>query len=57
MRGSSEYPIAGVAVSVDLDDGAVTAARVAVGAVEHVARRVPEAESVLTGASTPSCGG
>ena len=49
VRGSSEYPIAGVAVSVDLDDGAVTAARVAVGAVEHVARRVPEAESVLTG--------
>jgi carbon-monoxide dehydrogenase medium subunit len=49
VRGSSEYPIACVAVSVDLDRGAVTSARVAVGAVEDVARRVPEAEAVLAG--------
>jgi carbon-monoxide dehydrogenase medium subunit len=49
VRGSSEYPIAAVAVSVDLDGGAVLAARVAVGGVEDVARRVPEAEAALTG--------
>jgi carbon-monoxide dehydrogenase medium subunit len=49
VRGSSEYPIAGVAVSVDLENGTIAAARVAVGAVEGVARRVPEAEEALVG--------
>lgn len=50
VRGSSEYPIVGVAVSVDLAaDGTVQAARVAVGAVEDVPRRVAEAEAALVG--------
>jgi len=58
VRGSSEYPIAGVAVSVDVaGDGTVAEARVAVGGVEEVARRVPEAEAVLAGASlSPAAG-
>jgi carbon-monoxide dehydrogenase medium subunit len=50
VRGSSEYPIAGVAVSLDLaEDATIAAARVAVGGVEDVARRVPEAEVALNG--------
>ena len=58
VRGSSEYPIAGVAVSVDVaGDGTVAAARVAVGGVEEAARRVPEAEAALAGARlTPESG-
>lgn len=49
VRGSGEYPIAGVAVSVDLDGGVVAAARVAVGSVEEVARRSGAAEAALVG--------
>ncbi|MEZ5100926.1 MAG: FAD binding domain-containing protein [Thermoleophilia bacterium] len=46
VRGASEYPIVGVAVSVDVAaDGTVAAARVAVGAAEDVPRRVAEAEA------------
>ncbi|OLT18613.1 hypothetical protein BJF78_00340 [Pseudonocardia sp. CNS-139] len=51
VRGGGEYAIASVALAVDRDAaGVVTAARVAVGAVEPVARRCPEAESALVGA-------
>lgn len=49
VRGSSEYPIVGVAVSLDLDGDVVAAARVAVGSVEEVARRSPAAEAALVG--------
>jgi carbon-monoxide dehydrogenase medium subunit len=50
VRGGGEYALASVAVSVDLgSDGTVVAARVAVGAVERLARRCPAAEAVLTG--------
>lgn len=50
VRGGAEYPLAAVAVAVDLGpDGEVARARVAVGAVEEHARRVPEAEAALAG--------
>lgn len=50
VRHAAEYSLASVAVSVDVGaDGAVTDARVAVGAVEEVARRVVDAESILRG--------
>lgn len=49
VRGSSEYPIAGVAVSLDLDGDVVAAARVAVGSVEEVAGRSGAAEAALVG--------
>lgn len=50
VRGGGEYALASLAVSVDFGpDGAVAAARVAVGAVEALARRVPAAEAVLAG--------
>jgi carbon-monoxide dehydrogenase medium subunit len=50
VRGGAEYSLVSVAVSVDLDpDGAATAARVAVGAVQETATRVPAAEHELTG--------
>jgi aerobic carbon-monoxide dehydrogenase medium subunit len=50
VRGGAEYSIVSVAVSVDLGtDGAVEAARVAVGAVEDVPGRVAAAEAALTG--------
>lgn len=50
LRHAAEYSLASVAVSLDVDaDGVVTDARVAVGAVEEVARRVGAAESILRG--------
>jgi carbon-monoxide dehydrogenase medium subunit len=50
IRGGGEYAVASVAVSLDLDeDGVVSAARVAVGAVEPVACRAAAAEEALTG--------
>jgi carbon-monoxide dehydrogenase medium subunit len=50
VRGGGEYALASIALSVDLaPDGTVAAARVAVGAVEHRARRCPAAEAALTG--------
>jgi carbon-monoxide dehydrogenase medium subunit len=49
IRGGGEYSVASVAVSLDLEDGRVGAARVAVGAVEDVARRLPGAEAALAG--------
>jgi carbon-monoxide dehydrogenase medium subunit len=49
VRGSGEYPIAGVAVSVDWNGDVVAAARVAVGGVEELARRSGAAEAALVG--------
>ncbi len=50
VRGAGEYAIANVAVSLDLDPGGVvTTARVAVGAVEPVARSCPDAAVALIG--------
>jgi carbon-monoxide dehydrogenase medium subunit len=50
VRGGAEYSLVSVAVSVDVaPDGTVTAARVAVGAVQETAARVPAAERELTG--------
>lgn len=50
VRGGGEYPVASVAVSVDLGaDGSVVEARVATGAVETVARLCPEAARTLVG--------
>ncbi|WP_431879290.1 FAD binding domain-containing protein [Amycolatopsis sacchari] len=50
VRGSGEYPIANAAVSVDLDaEGAVRAARIAVGSVEPVAKLCPVASESLVG--------
>lgn len=48
--GMLERPSVGVAVALTLDDGRVGRARVAVGCVGPVPRRVPEAEAVLAGA-------
>jgi carbon-monoxide dehydrogenase medium subunit len=51
VRAGAEYSVASAAVSVDVDaDGRAVAARVAVGAVQQAATRVPAAEAVLTGA-------
>jgi carbon-monoxide dehydrogenase medium subunit len=49
VRGGGEEAVASVALSVDLAGGRVAAARVAVGAVEEVARRCPAAEAALLG--------
>lgn len=50
VRGGAEHPLAAVAMSFELDgDGVVSSARVAVGAVEERARRVPEAEEAFVG--------
>jgi carbon-monoxide dehydrogenase medium subunit len=50
VRHAAEYSLASVALSLDVDaDGTVSEARVAVGSVEAVARRVPDAEAVLRG--------
>lgn len=49
VRSGGEYPIAAVAVSLDLDDGVVEEARIAIGSVEELARRATNAESVLRG--------
>lgn len=49
VRGGGEYAIASVALAVELSGGVVSAARVALGSVEPVARRSPEAEEALVG--------
>ncbi len=50
VRGGGEYAVASVAVSVDLDaDRRITAARVALGAVEEVARLSEPAAAALVG--------
>jgi carbon-monoxide dehydrogenase medium subunit len=50
VRGGGEYAVASVAVALDLDThGVVSAARVAVGGVNQVARRLVPAEAALTG--------
>jgi carbon-monoxide dehydrogenase medium subunit len=50
VRGGAEYSLVSLAVSVDLaPDGVVSAARVAVGAVERTATRVEAAEQALCG--------
>lgn len=53
VRGGGEYAIASVALSLDLDgdprNGTVSAARVAVGGVEEVARLSPAAAAALVG--------
>ncbi|MFF0792563.1 FAD binding domain-containing protein [Streptomyces spiralis] len=50
VRGGGEYAIANVCVCVDLDpDGVVTAARVAIGSVEPVARLSHAAADALVG--------
>jgi carbon-monoxide dehydrogenase medium subunit len=49
VRGSGEYPIAGVAVSLDWEGDIVAAARVAIGSVEEIARRSGAAEAALVG--------
>jgi carbon-monoxide dehydrogenase medium subunit len=50
VRGGGEYPIASVAVSADVDqDGTVTAARVALGGVEELARLSEAGAAALVG--------
>ena len=50
VRGGAEYSLASVAVSVDVGaDGAVSEARVAVGAVQERPTRVAAAEAALVG--------
>ena len=50
LRAAGDYPAAIVSLAVALDDaGAIAEARVAVGAVEVVARRWPELEARLAG--------
>lgn len=50
VRHAAEYSLASVAISLDVDaEGVVTDARVAVGAVEDVPRRVEVAEALLRG--------
>jgi carbon-monoxide dehydrogenase medium subunit len=49
VRGGGEYAIASVALTVDLDGAAVSAARIAVGGVEEVARLSPAAAAALVG--------
>jgi carbon-monoxide dehydrogenase medium subunit len=52
VRHAAEYSLASVAISLDVGaDGLVTGARVAVGAVEDLPRRVAAAETVLLGAA------
>ncbi len=46
---AGDYPVCAVALSVDLDGATVREARVAVGAVEAIPRRVAAAEAALRG--------
>jgi carbon-monoxide dehydrogenase medium subunit len=51
VRGGGEYAVCSVALAVRRDDrGSVTSARIAVGSVETMARRCPDAEAALVGA-------
>lgn len=49
MRAAGDYPVANVSIAVQLEGRQVTAARIAVGSVEPVARRWPELEDRLSG--------
>jgi carbon-monoxide dehydrogenase medium subunit len=49
VRRGGEEAVASIALSVDLDGDVVAGARVAVGSVEEVATRSPEAEQKLLG--------
>lgn len=49
MRAAGDYPVVNVSVAVELEGSQVTAARIAVGSVEPVARRWPELEDRLSG--------
>lgn len=49
VRAAGEYPIVNVAVSVDVDDGVVRDARIAVGSVEPVAKLCTSAAEALIG--------
>ncbi|SNR65843.1 carbon-monoxide dehydrogenase medium subunit [Haloechinothrix alba] len=49
VRSSGEYPILNVALSADVDNGVVRAARLAVGSMEPVARLCHAAEAALIG--------
>jgi carbon-monoxide dehydrogenase medium subunit len=58
VRSAGEYAIVSVAVSLDVvGGGEIRDARVAVGAVEDVARRVGPAEEVLRGRQTDAAAG
>jgi carbon-monoxide dehydrogenase medium subunit len=57
VRRGAEYSIVSVAVSVDLEDATVAAARVAVGAVQDAPCRVPAAERQLEGRSLDRAAG
>jgi aerobic carbon-monoxide dehydrogenase medium subunit len=54
--GYLERPSVGVAVAVTLDDGHVAGARVAVGSVGPVPRRMREAEALLAGTAIAGAG-
>jgi aerobic carbon-monoxide dehydrogenase medium subunit len=49
VRGAGEYAVASVAVSLDVVDGVVEAARVAVGSVEELPRLCASASEALVG--------
>jgi aerobic carbon-monoxide dehydrogenase medium subunit len=49
VRGGGEYPIASVALSLDMDDDVVRDARVSFGSVEEVARPCEPSEELLKG--------
>jgi carbon-monoxide dehydrogenase medium subunit len=53
--GFLERPSVGVGVAVTLDDGRVADARIAVGCVGPVPRRMREAEAVLRGKAVSEC--
>jgi carbon-monoxide dehydrogenase medium subunit len=57
VRATAEYSLVSVAVSADLDGGAIAEARVAVGAAEPAPRRVPEAEAALAGRAPDAAAG
>lgn len=49
VRAAGEYALANLSVSIDVDGGIVTAARVAIGSVEHAPRLSVEAAQELVG--------
>src|SRR5262249_28419401 len=55
--GFLERPSVGVGVALTTDDGRVTGARVAVGCVGPVPRRMREAEAALAGKTVADCRG
>jgi aerobic carbon-monoxide dehydrogenase medium subunit len=57
VRGGGEYPVAAVAVSVDVVEGVVADARVSFGSVEAVPSRCAAAEQVLVGSPLDGAAG